>query len=149
MQDEGITPDDTTLLCVLSACGHSGLLNVAEEIFGDMAWKYSVIPNLAHHTCMVVIFGRAGYFEKAVSIIRAMPLVEDSAVWLALLSACRKWGNVKLGKLTFDQVIQLNCNCAPAYVHMANLFASAGMREDSVSVKDMGRRLAACGSSES
>ena len=37
---------------------------------------------------------------------------------------------MKLGRLAFDQTIQLGCNSAAACVLMANIFAEAGMQED-------------------
>ena len=51
-------------------------------------------------------------------------------IWISLLGACRKWGNVKLGRLSFDQLIQLDNNGVAAYVLMADIFGSVGMLED-------------------
>ena len=53
-----------------------------------------------------------------------------STIWISLLGACRKWGNVKLGRSAFHQVIQLDEGLGGAYVLMANIFACANMEED-------------------
>jgi hypothetical protein len=103
-----------------------------------MSRKYGVLPQLEHHTCMVVVFGCTGRFDKALSVIKTMPYSDDASVWLALLGACRKWGNVKLGKLAFQQAVQLDDSLASAYIVMANIYADAGMQEDAERVrKDM------------
>jgi pentatricopeptide repeat protein len=136
MQNEGFSPNDITVLSVLSACSHVGLLDVARSLFRNMTTNYGITPNLEHHTCMVMTFGCVGHFDEAVSVVKAMPS-DYCAVWLALLGACKKWGNVKLGALAFDQVIQLDYTCAAAYVFMANIFSAAGMKEDEEKIKSM------------
>ena len=87
--------------------------------------------------CMVVIYGCAGHFDKALSVIKTMPPSNDPSVWLALLGACKKWGNIKLGRLVFEEVIQLDNNLAPAYTIMADIYAAAGMLEDAEKVEVM------------
>ena len=109
----------------------------------DIAQKYSLQPNIEHCTCMVVVFGHAGLFEKAVSVIKTISSGEYPSVWLALLGACRKWGNVKLGKLAFDEVLLLDNGCAAAYTLMANIYAAAGMQADAEKVGTMKLKSAA------
>ena len=130
MKSEGICPDEVTCLCVLSACCHSGLLDEAQMLFGNMHKEYGIIPKLAHHTCMVMAFGGAGCFDKAMSVIKVMPSCDYLAIWLGLLGSCRKWGNVKLGRVAFDRALQLDDACGTAYLLMADIFASTGMQND-------------------
>ena len=137
MQNEGLSPDKITFLCVLSACSHSGLLDEAEMVFGDMTGKYGITPSLKHHTNMVMVFGLAGHFDKAISIIKGMPYSDHSEIWLALLCGCKKWGNVKLGRLTFDQMVQLENCCGAAYFCMADIFVAAGMQQDAKTIDAM------------
>ena len=137
IEREGLSPDEVTFLCVLSACSHSGLLHEAQMLFGSMTKTYGIVANIGHHTCMVVVFACAGQFDNAISVMKAMPSSDDTGLWIALLGACRKWGNVKLGKLSFDQIIQLEDSFAAAYVLMANIFATAGMQKDAEKVEAM------------
>ena len=144
MQKDGLFPDDGTFQCVLCACGHSGLLDEAQMLFNNMTKKYGITPTLEHHTCLVEAFGFAGDFDKAVSMIKVMPSCDDISVWLGILGACRKWGNVKLGRLCFDQIVQLDGSCTSAYVLMANMFASSGMQEDAEKIEAMRMKYAPC-----
>jgi pentatricopeptide repeat protein len=137
MLSEGIWPSEITFSCILNACSHSGLLDEAQDIFGSMTRKYCISPNLEHNMCMVVVFGCAGHFDRAMTMIKAMPSAEYVAVWVALLGACEKWVNLKLGKLAFDQVLQLDNTCVEAYVLMATLFSASGMQEDADNVEAM------------
>ena len=137
MQNHGLPPDEVTFLSVLSACTHSGLLCEAQMVFKDMTRKYGVMPNLEHHTCMVVVSGLAGHFDEAISVIKVMPSSDHVEIWLALLGACRRWGHVKLGVLAFDQIIQIDNSCASAYVIVGNIFAASGMQEDAENAKAM------------
>ena len=86
---------------------------------------------------MVIIYGCAGHFDNAVSLINASAASEYPVIWLALLGSCQKWGNVKLGRLAFDQAVQLDNTCSAAYVLMAKIFTGAGMQEDAEKVEAM------------
>ena len=130
MKSEGLSPNRVTFLSVLSACSHGGLLNEAQTLYTNMTGQLNIAPNTEHHMCMVMVFGLAGHFDDAMSVIRVMPSSHYPTLWLALLGACKKWGNVKLGRLTFDQIVQLDNSCSTAYVLISDIFAAAGMHED-------------------
>jgi hypothetical protein len=144
MQEEGLCPDASIFLLALNACSHSGLLEEAQTCFGCMVGEYNIKPTLAHYTCMVVIFGCMGLFDKALWMIQMMPSSDYLAIWLVLLGACRKWGNVKLGMGAFDQAVQVDsgdAGAAATYVLMADLFAASGMEMDAKRMHVMAMRL--------
>ena len=135
MREEGIAPDEVTFLSVLTACSHSGLLEDAQMCFSNMREKHNIVPNSEHGTCMVVVYGCVGQFDDAVSMIKTLPsLCDHPPVWFALLDACRKWGNVKLGALAFNQAIQVDGSSA-AYALMASIYAGVGMMKDAGKVE--------------
>ena len=137
MQNEGLSPNEVTFVCFLNACSHSGLLEEAEMLFGRMTESYGITPSLEHHTCMVVAFGCAGQFDKAIALMEKMHSL-DYPVWCALLGACEKWGNVNLGRLAFEKAIKLgNANAAGAYTCMANIYAAAGLEEHAKNIEAM------------
>jgi hypothetical protein len=74
--------------------------------------------------------------------MQVMPSSEFPQVGLALLGACRKWGNVDIGRLAFHQLIQLDANIVSAYVLMANIFAAAGMSADAKKIEVMWQNYA-------
>ncbi|KAI5065567.1 hypothetical protein GOP47_0020262 [Adiantum capillus-veneris] len=137
MQHEGIPPDAIAFVCVLNACSHLGLLDEADSLFTDMITRFGVAPNLECYTCMVDLYGRAGHLEKAVQLIQEMPSSDHSALWLALLGACRQWGDVNVGRWAFEQIIAKNKNNVSAYVLMADIYAAAGMLENARYIEAM------------
>lgn len=118
MQKEGLAPNELTFLSLLNAFSHSGKLDEAEKYYENMSIEYGIIPELEHHACMVGLFGCVGRFDKAMSVIQTIPSCRNPSVWLLLLGYCRKWGNVKLGRLAFDSAIRLDGTVAAAYVHV-------------------------------
>ena len=141
MQSEGFSPDAIAFLSALNACTHSGKLNEVQSYYDIMSTQYGITPKLEHQTCMVVGFGCTGNFDKAMSLIRTIPLSNDPKLWLALLGACRKWGNVKLGMKAFDQAVQLDSGGTAAYVLMADLFAASAMEMDVEKINPTAVRL--------
>ncbi|KAK9115352.1 hypothetical protein Syun_022149 [Stephania yunnanensis] len=85
MRMKNIKPDDVTMVGVLSACSHAGL--VGTEYFHSMEREYGVIVNHQHYTCMIDLLGRAGRLEEAEALMRSMPFEPDAATWGALLGA--------------------------------------------------------------
>ena len=47
-----------------------------------------------------------------------------------LLSACRKWGNVALGRYAFDEAVQLDEGDDAAYLCMFNIYSDADMDDE-------------------
>jgi pentatricopeptide repeat protein len=142
MLSEGLPPDDVALLSVLTACNRSGRFDEAQTLLQNMNHKYGIAPSLEHQTCMVLGLGSAGHFDEAFSVIRIMPSCEHVGIWLAVLSWCKKCANAKLGKLAFDQVMQLDPSCASAYVLVAEIFTASGMQQDASKTEAMRRKYA-------
>jgi pentatricopeptide repeat protein len=131
MQREGFSPDGMTLLGVLNACSHCGRFNEAQTYFSSMSCKYGLAPNIEHHTCVIVALGRIGCFDEVMSMISMLPTSYDPPLWLALLNACKKWGNMEVAKSVFAQILRLDNNCAAAsYAIMDQMYATACMQED-------------------
>jgi pentatricopeptide repeat protein len=114
-------------------------------LFGSMSGKYDITPRVEHHTCMVMVLGSAGQFDKALSIIEMMPCTSYPAVWLALLAACKKWEKVRLAMVAFDQAVQEAADeNAAAYVLMCSIFSAAGMYIDAGALEECRLKHASC-----
>ena len=89
-------------------------------------------------------FGFAGLFDEAMAVINVLPYLHYPDIWIALLASCRKWGNLKLGLLAFDQIVQLEIGVPQAYALMADIFVSAGMQEDAQNIEAIRLDHASC-----
>eukprot|EP01018_Ginkgo_biloba_P002781 Gb_22740 [translate_table: standard] len=137
MQLSGMNPNNVTLVCVLSACCHAGLVDEGRQYFGCMSQFYHVTPEMEHYSCMVDLLGRAGHLDEAHNFINQMPVKPDPTVWACLLSACRLHNNIELGECVADHLFELDPKNAAPYVLLSNIYATAGRWDDIEKVRTM------------
>eukprot|EP01018_Ginkgo_biloba_P014274 Gb_03222 [translate_table: standard] len=137
MQHSGMKPNRATLVCVLSACCHAGLVEEGRQYFDSMRECYHITPAMEHYGCMVDILGRAGYLDEAQNFINKMPIKPDATVWGCLLGACRIHNNIELGEHVAAHLFDLDPENAAHYVLLSNIYASAGKRDDSEKIRKM------------
>ncbi|CAK9237283.1 unnamed protein product [Sphagnum troendelagicum] len=126
MRAEGVRPDNTTFVCLLSACSHAGLVDEGLRCFESMSTDCMISARLEHYTCMVDLLGHAGRLHEAEAIIKTMPYKPDAAVWKALLDACRVHGNMEMGERIAKQVLKVDPGNAASYVLLSNIYAAVG-----------------------
>ncbi|KAL6601597.1 hypothetical protein ACP70R_044817 [Stipagrostis hirtigluma subsp. patula] len=114
-------PDEITFVGLLAACSHGGLLEAGQYYFDTMRQVYSVQHEIEHYACMVDLLGRRGHLEKAVDLIKDMPMKPDVVVWGALLGACRIHGNVDIGRQVIKQLLELEGISGSLFVLISNL----------------------------
>lgn len=129
MQLAGITPNGVTFFALLSACNHAGLVNGGVEYFESMGRDHGLTPEIEHFGSMVDLLGRAGDLESVEEMLLRMSRQPDPNMWLCLLGACQKHGNVDLGKRAFDFAMHLQPKQAAAYVLMSNIYADAELHD--------------------
>ncbi|XP_058105366.1 pentatricopeptide repeat-containing protein At1g11290, chloroplastic-like isoform X2 [Magnolia sinica] len=60
MEKSVTKPDHVTFVALLSACGHSGMINEGLHYFDCMINRYGIPAKTEHYACMVDLLGRAG-----------------------------------------------------------------------------------------
>jgi pentatricopeptide repeat protein len=125
MEFEGVEPDQATFASILKACSHAGDVVKGHTYFEAMNKSYGITPGLNHHTCMVDLLGRAGQLGEAGEVMNNAPFHPDSVMALALLSACRKWGEIDLAMNVFEHAVGSDEKLASAYVCMYNIYADS------------------------
>ncbi|KAL0002348.1 hypothetical protein SO802_016129 [Lithocarpus litseifolius] len=126
MLGEGKVPDDVTLVGLLLACTHGGMVVKGRQLFESMETKFHITPKLEHYGCMVDLLGRCGELQEAYDLIQNMPMEPDSVVWGTLLGACSFHGNVELAEIAADSLFELEPWNPGNYVILSNIYASAG-----------------------
>ncbi|KAK9084460.1 hypothetical protein Scep_030931 [Stephania cephalantha] len=135
MLADGVQPDYITLVCVLSACSHTGRLNEGLGYFNSMRNVYGIEPGSEHYACVVDMLGRAGRLDEAKTFIEAMPISPDSSVWGALLGACRNYKNLELGKEVAEKLFEMEPDNPGNYVLLSNLYTCCGMLKEANEVR--------------
>eukprot|EP01018_Ginkgo_biloba_P001355 Gb_26130 [translate_table: standard] len=137
MQHSGMNPDHVTLVCVLSACCHAGLVDEGWRYFACMSQYYHITPAMEHYGCMVDLLGRAGHLDEAEDFVNKMPIKPDGTVLRSLLSACRVHNNIELGERLAKRLFELDPENAAPYVLLSNIYAAAGRWDDIENVRRM------------
>ena len=125
MKGEGVMPNPITFIVLLTACSHAGLVKEGRKLFDEMYLAYALSPTTEHYTCMIDLFGRAGDFDEMKALLEKMPSCDHIPLYLSILGACSKWRNVKFGIWAFKQVMDLDGNCAAAYMYMESMYTSS------------------------
>ncbi|XP_020248733.1 pentatricopeptide repeat-containing protein At1g20230-like [Asparagus officinalis] len=136
LEESAVDPDHITFTAILSACNQEGLVEQGWKYFNMMEEVYGVTPTLEHFTCMVNILSTAGLLEESMEFIGRMPFEPDACVWATVLKACRLHSNYKIGEKAARALFELEPSNASNYIVLSNIFATAGMWDSSISVRN-------------
>lgn len=137
MLENGIRPDHVTFLGIISACGHTGQVDVGVRYFRFMTEEYGIPAQMEHYACMVDMFGRAGCLNEAFEIIKSMPFSPDAGMWGTLLGACRVHGNVELAEVASRYLRDLDPQNSGYYVLLSNTHANAGQWRSALKIRNL------------
>jgi len=131
----GLRPDRVTLLCILSACSHAGLVDEGQKHFKNISQFYHITPEMDHYVCIVDLLGHAGCLHEAEDFIDRMPIKPDVTVWESLLGACRMHHDIERGERVAKHLFELGSKNASPYVLLSNMYAAAGKGGDTENVR--------------
>ncbi|WOH11505.1 hypothetical protein DCAR_0830992 [Daucus carota subsp. sativus] len=126
----GLTPNIVTYVAVLSACGHSGLIEQGKLLFKNMINSNGMKPTIQHYGCMVDLLGRAGCVHEAIELIECMPMRPDAVIWRSLLSACLGKGELNLAEIAAKKIIELEPESDGVYILLWNIYRNANKWDD-------------------
>lgn len=127
-----VRPDEITLLGVLCACSHAGLIEDGWNVFTSMIEEWGIDPQIEHYGCVVDLLSRAGFLDEALKLIEIMPMKPNSAIWAALLGGCRIHKNdVIASEVAMRWSVELDPYHVSGYiVLLSNVYAIAKRWED-------------------
>ncbi|EFJ34020.1 hypothetical protein SELMODRAFT_72131, partial [Selaginella moellendorffii] len=94
---EGERPNEISVLGLLVACVHLGMLDEARKVVAGMRDDYGVDPRTGHLSAVVGVLARCGDTAQAQVFLESLPL-GGFATWGALLSACSTHGDAGNGR---------------------------------------------------
>jgi pentatricopeptide repeat protein len=122
----GVKPSYVTFIALLTACGHSGLVDKGWEIFNMMKSEYEMEPKVEHFGCMVSLLGRAGRLQEAYDLVKSMKIEPDPMLWGTLLWVCRLHNNISLGEEIAEFLLSNDLASSGTYVLLSNIYAASG-----------------------
>ncbi|XP_073030001.1 pentatricopeptide repeat-containing protein At5g43790 isoform X1 [Primulina eburnea] len=138
---ESFAPDDTTILSVMNACSHVGLVEEGRKYFKSMKSVYRLEPKIEHYCCLVDLLGRAGLVEDAEEIVLSMSMKPNAILWRSLLGAARVHGNVDIGEIALRKLLELEPETSGSYVLLSNMYAFLNRWEDVNRLRSLMKRL--------
>ncbi|CAN6456382.1 unnamed protein product [Victoria cruziana] len=124
MEREGVKPDPVAFLALFSACGRAGLVEEGRRYFNSMKNDYGIDATREHLSSMVDMLGRAGRVVEAEEFVRKMGLEKSITAWQSLLGACRKYGNMEVGRRAAAALMDLDPEDSATYVLLSNIYAA-------------------------
>ncbi|CAN1192516.1 Pentatricopeptide repeat-containing protein At2g21090 [Linum perenne] len=108
MVSSGVAPNRITLVILLNACSHSGL--VEDE----------------HYACLIDLLGRGGDFENLANQLRMLPCEPSERIWNSLLGVCSIHGNMELGKMAAGQLMKMQPGSPAAHLLLSSVYGELG-----------------------
>ncbi|URE25288.1 Pentatricopeptide repeat-containing protein [Musa troglodytarum] len=139
MTKSGVRPDDITFVMVLTACSHAGMVKAGRRMLNCMKDSHGIDPKLEHYGCVIDLLARAGLFEEAAELTRAMPMEPSAPALGALLGGCRIHRNSEVADGVGGHLLHLQPGHSGRYVLLSNIYATAGRWDDAKEVR--GRML--------
>ena len=124
---ERVDLNHVTLVGLLFACSHAGLVEEGYRCFETVCRGYDVQPLMEHYCCIVDVLGRAGCLDDAFYVIQNMPFEPNAAIWKAFLGACKTCYDIDLAKYVVDS---LEPQDNATFVLLSNIFAAGSGWED-------------------
>lgn len=136
MKRKEFNPNDITMLGVLSACNHCGLVEEGKRWFSKMA-EFGLTPKIEHYGCLIDLLGRAGHLEEAERLIESMPYEANGIILSSFLFACGYAKDVTKAEKVVKMAITMEpCN-EGNYIMLRNLYASERRWRDVEQIKRM------------
>ncbi|CAN4082638.1 unnamed protein product [Withania somnifera] len=110
MHGQGFVPDKVTLVGILCACNHTGLVNEGIIYFYSMEKDYGVIPEVEHYGCLMDLLGRG---------------------------ACRMHKAVELADDVLNLLVKFEPKSAGKLSTLSNVYASAGEWDNVANIRLM------------
>ncbi|KAL6966349.1 hypothetical protein U1Q18_032130 [Sarracenia purpurea var. burkii] len=126
MQDEGMKANEITLVLILSACSHGGLVEKGLKIFRCMEENYGVEISKEHYACVVDILCRWGRMEEAYELVKQMPMEVTNSIIGAFFNGCKIHNRRDLALKLAEDILNMDLNRPEGFVTLSNIYAADG-----------------------
>ncbi|KAK9736020.1 hypothetical protein RND81_04G245200 [Saponaria officinalis] len=137
MQEQGFQPNEVTLVCVLSACSHGGLVEKGTEIFKTMKEKYQVEANREHYSCIIDLLCRAGKVEEAYELVKKMPMAPTESILGSFFNGCTIHGRKDLAEQMSKNFSRCDFQKPATFVTLSNIYAGENEWEEVQNVRNI------------
>ncbi|XP_078430691.1 putative pentatricopeptide repeat-containing protein At3g13770, mitochondrial [Wolffia australiana] len=130
--EPGIRPDEVTLVAVISACGHGGLVEEGLGLVKELTEVHGLVLTKEAHGAMVDLLARAGRLAEAA---RWAAMAPGKSALGALLSGCRIYGEVNRGESTARRLAAFEPDGTGFPSLLSSIYAENGMVDRAVGLR--------------
>ncbi|PRQ37387.1 putative tetratricopeptide-like helical domain-containing protein [Rosa chinensis] len=120
MVAKGLKPDKVTVLCVLSGCNHSGLVEEAKLLFDSMEMLYE-----AGQVCYMKLKSCCNTHPEKVTVM-----------WSSLLRSCRVHKNEIVGRRTVKSLLELEGKDPAILLQASNFYSEIGEFDTAMQIRE-------------
>ncbi|MED6198990.1 hypothetical protein PIB30_071796 [Stylosanthes scabra] len=135
MRATGHKPNEVTLLGLLLACNHSGLVDEGFSYFNQARLESPNLLKPEHYACMVDLLSRSGRFTEAKHFLQSLHFDPGIGFWKALLGGCQVHSNMELGEIAARKILALDPDDVSSYVMLSNAHCAAGRWSDASTLR--------------
>lgn len=121
MVGNGLRPDKITLVVILNACCHAGLVEEGLRLLESIIGGNCFFPDQEHYARLIDLLGQAWHFDKLTGQLENMHCKINEQIWNALISVCGIHGNMEFGKKVAEQRIELKPQSPAAYILLSSI----------------------------
>ncbi|XP_010529864.1 PREDICTED: pentatricopeptide repeat-containing protein At5g42450, mitochondrial [Tarenaya hassleriana] len=125
-KQSNLKPNRVTLLGLLFACNHSGLVDKGCFYFKKAVKDDPNSVKPEHYACLVDMLSRSGRFKEAEEFIHNLPFDPGIGFWKALLGGCQIHSNNPLSELAASKIIELDPRDVSSFLMLSNAHSVAG-----------------------
>ncbi|KAL2536621.1 Pentatricopeptide repeat-containing protein [Forsythia ovata] len=122
MRIQEFKPNEITMLGVLSACNHGGLVEDGRRWFKAME-ELRLTARIEHYGCLVDLLGRAGCLEEAEKLIETMPYEANGIILSSFIFSCGYAKDVARAERVVKKAINMEPWNDGNYIMLRNLYA--------------------------
>uniref|UniRef100_A0ACD5VS55 Uncharacterized protein n=1 Tax=Avena sativa TaxID=4498 RepID=A0ACD5VS55_AVESA len=137
MKFSGLVPDEVTLLNLLSAFNHAGLVHEGLHIFGYMLETEDVKPTYQHYACVIDMLARSGEIKEAMKTIIEMPFEAETPLWRIVLGACSKHHDIGTGLKIAEMLFEMEPYEATNYILLGNIYTRLGRWTEAENIRSV------------
>ncbi|XP_020694556.1 pentatricopeptide repeat-containing protein At1g59720, chloroplastic/mitochondrial [Dendrobium catenatum] len=128
VKEDNLRPNSITLVALLSACNHGGLVKEGLQYFHLFTDQFGIEARLEHFGCLVNLLARAGLVDEAIDCVQRMPCKPDAVIWRSLLDACwKRRTQVEISESVAFKALESDAEEGDSgvYVLLSKVYASA------------------------
>lgn len=137
-QGRDVRPNQITVACALSACGHTGMLQLGKGIHGYV-YRNGLGPHLFILNSLVDMYGKCGNLKEARKVFD-MTSHKGLTSWNSMINCYALHGQSRNAIGVFEEMIQYNNDVKPdevTFVGLLNACTHGGLVEKGIALFDM------------